>query len=142
MDVLAAGKMMSWDAGLSAGVRYRVKMKLMDESISQQNRMILCKAVTRDDDGNDRDRGGGGGRTKDKRKEMAHARLTRAYHRAHRLPDKGGPSEVEKEPPEGLHDRTRILSTTRWDARSLLAGVCIGAAVSMSIASLTLARKK
>jgi hypothetical protein len=48
MDLLAAGKMMGWDTGSGAGVRYQVKMKLMDDSISQQNRMILCKAVARD----------------------------------------------------------------------------------------------
>jgi hypothetical protein len=138
MDILAAGKMMSWDAGLSAGVRYRVKMKLMDESISRQNRMILCKALTRDDDGNGRDRVGRA--AGDRRKEMAHARLTRAYHRAHHLPDKGGSSEFETEPPVGRHFSTRM--SAGWDARGLLAGVCIGAAVSILIASLTLARKK
>ena len=49
MDLLAAGKMMGFETGYKAGVRYQVKMKLMNESISVQNRMILCKAVSRDD---------------------------------------------------------------------------------------------
>ncbi|KAL7527919.1 LOW QUALITY PROTEIN: hypothetical protein ACHAXR_002189 [Thalassiosira sp. AJA248-18] len=44
MDLLAAGKMMSWETGASAGVQYQVKMKLMDAAISLQNRMILCCA--------------------------------------------------------------------------------------------------
>jgi hypothetical protein len=126
MDILAAGKMMSWGTGLNAGVRYRVKMKLMDESISKQNRMILCKAMARDfaDDGRGREKS---------RMEMAHAKLTRAYHRAHRLPNTDGPSEVAKKL-SGWRDGDPLPLKTGW----MLVGVCIGAALSLSISSLVL----
>ena len=132
MDILAAGKMMSWNAGVSSGVRYCVKMKLMDQSISRQNRMILCKAVPIEDEEMCED---GGGRGIRKKKDKAHARLTRAYHRAHRLPNQIGLSKVAKEPPGWQKNETRISLTT-WCVRSLLVGVCIGTVLSLSITSV------
>lgn len=137
MDILAAGKMMSRGTGLNAGVRYRVKMKLMDESISKQNRMILCKAMVRDcdeilyDDGRGREKS---------RMEVAHAKLTRAYHRAHRLTRTGGPGEVAKKLSR-WRDGDPISLKAGWCGHSLLVGVCVGAALTLSISSLVLKRK-
>lgn len=136
LDVLAAGKMMSWNAGLRSGVRYSVKMKLMDETISRQNRIILCKALERAVDETCDERGGRG--MKEKRKEMSHERLTRAYGRAHRLPIEGGHSRVAKVPPS-WRDYT-ITLMGGWCLRSLLAGICVGTIVSLSISSFV--RKK
>ena len=79
MDMLAAGKMLRWDTGRSAGVRYRVKTELTKESISPQNRM-MCRAVERGEDGAG-DLGAGG------KKELARVKLTWAYRRAHKLHD-------------------------------------------------------
>ena len=109
MDILAAGKMMAWETGLGAGVRYEVKMKLISESISLQNRMILCQAIARDDTD------GLSGKGKKKR-ALAHEKLTRAYHRAHQLPK-------------------QHKAADRWCSSSLLAGFCMGAAMSFIIAS-------
>ena len=106
MDLLAAGKMMGWDTGQRAGVWYQVKMKLMDESISLQNRMILCKAMSRGDG------------DKDEKKEMAHRKLMRAYHRAHQL-----------------KDTRKMTTTTDWCSSSLLVGFCLGSVLSFLIAS-------
>ena len=99
-------------------------MKLMKESISLQNRMILCRAVTRDKD-ND------GSEHEDKKKELAHEKLTRAYHRAHKLPSERTPNESTK----------KTLSTdvnnpmSFWSIPSLLTGFCVGTAFSVLIAS-------
>mmetsp|Transcript_15363 Transcript_15363/g.18693 ORF Transcript_15363/g.18693 Transcript_15363/m.18693 type:complete len:626 (+) Transcript_15363:349-2226(+) len=73
MDVLAAGKVMSWTNGRNKGVKYQVKMKTIDEKITPQNRIILCKAKNRAD-------------VNKKEKETirkAHEKLSKAYHRAH-----------------------------------------------------------
>ena len=127
MDLLAAGKMMGWDTGSGAGVRYQVKMKLMDESISEQNRMILCKAVARDSDFTTE-----GGR--DKKKEFAHERLTRAYIRAHKLHNKDGPSKAATR--KTFRETVYInYMTMDWCIRSLLVGVGMGSALSLLIAS-------
>lgn len=120
MDVLAAGKMQGWDTGRGAGVRYRVKTKLMKESISQQNRIIMCRACERGAD----DAGDGDG---DAKKELAHAKLTRAYHRAHRLPN-------EKRAKASLKQSQLVSdaypAATSWSIPSLLAGFCVGAVFS------------
>ena len=108
MDLLAAGKMMGWETGSTAGVRYDVKMKLMSESISQQNRMVLCKAL-------ERDAGNRNGQD-DRRKALAHEKLTRAYTRAHMLPGENGPREITTAP---------ILAPSYW---YFLTGVCFGTA--------------
>ena len=114
MDLLAAGKMMSWDTGQSAGVHYEVKMKLMKESISPQNRMILCKAIRRE----------GGDESNnskiEKKKALAHEKLRRAYHAAHKLP-----SET----------KSATESKSDWCRSSLLTGFCLGSILSFLIAS-------
>jgi len=78
MDILATGKVLSWNNGREIGVRYEVKMKIINESITPQNRMILAKAV----DLNSDDISNGGDSERVKIKE-AHERLSRAYHKAH-----------------------------------------------------------
>ena len=110
MDLLAAGKMMGWDTGLRAGVWYQVKMKLMDESISLQNRMILCKAMSRGDGDKDNEK-----------KELAHKKLMRAYHRAHLLPRS--------------KDSRKMMVATNWCSSSLLTGFCLGSVLTFLIAS-------
>ncbi len=122
MDLLAAGKMMGWDTGSGAGVRYQVKMKLMDESISQQNRMILCKAVARD---NCCITVGG----RDEKKEFAHERLSRAYQRAH---SKGSPSKTATSKPFRVNEYMSYQASV-WCIRSLLVGVGLGSALSLLI---------
>lgn len=73
MDLLSAGKMMAWETGAKSGVKYAVKMKLIDEKISPlQNRIIVCKAVERTKE------------NEDTKTQLAHAKLTKAYRRAHR----------------------------------------------------------
>ena len=72
MDILAAGKVMSWNNGKKSRVKYQVKMKLIDDKITPQNRIILCKAKDLDDDDLEQEK-----------IKIAHERLTRAYHKAH-----------------------------------------------------------
>jgi len=130
MDVLAAGKMMGWDTGSTAGVRYQVKMKLMNESISEQNRMILCKAVSRMDElGNAKG---------NKKKELAHEKLTRAYHRAHQLPGENvrvGSIQQSLAPDAIDDDPDSNIAQAGWCTQSVFAGFCIGTACSMGIAT-------
>lgn len=47
MDLLSAGKMMSEYAGEKAGVWYNVKLKVIPQSITPQNRLIICQALPR-----------------------------------------------------------------------------------------------
>ncbi|KAL9186618.1 hypothetical protein ACHAXT_005856 [Thalassiosira profunda] len=105
MDLLAAGKMKGWQTGSTAGVRYQVKMKLMNEEISQQNRMILCKAVPRD--------------KIDAEREVAHEKLTQAYRRAHSIP--------------GANGKGSKFFAVDWHVPSLLVGACFGAAAAVII---------
>lgn len=79
MDILMAGKVMAWDSGKAAGVSYQVRMKSIDEKITPQNRIILCKASSRDDSSLSR---------KNKAKMEQHERLQRAYGKAHSKPTK------------------------------------------------------
>jgi hypothetical protein len=76
MDVLLAGKAMSWTTGKEAAVSYDVRMKAIDGSITPQNRLILCRAQSIGDEI---------GRTQKKAK--AHERLSRAYKRARAAAD-------------------------------------------------------
>ena len=73
MDIVVAGKMMAWDTGRSSGVTYQVRMKQIDEKITPQNRLVMCKATYVDGKG-----------TRDKVVEKAHKKLRKAYDRAHR----------------------------------------------------------
>ncbi|KAL7467529.1 hypothetical protein ACHAXS_007769 [Conticribra weissflogii] len=124
MDLLAAGKMMGWETGASAGVRYRVKMKLMDENISpHQNRIIMCRAESRE----------GGlklqGSKEDSAKALAHEKLTRAYRRAHRVQSKkdveGAAMITEKSVP------VQSPVVQKLCVQSLLIGVTIGATLAI-----------
>jgi 8-oxo-dGTP pyrophosphatase MutT (NUDIX family) len=128
MDLLAAGKMSAWESGAKAGVKYQVKMKLMDESISPlQNRMILCKAVARGDEG-------------DKAKmELAHQKLTFAYRRAHRDTE-GNFKVTAKTTPEEANKAVIIQQSgasdhKMWCIRSLVTGVCIGTIATLLLSS-------
>ena len=83
MDLLTAGKMMAWSTGLSAGVEYSVKMKLLDEKVTLQNRLIVCKALAR------------GHSEFDAKREKAHVKLTRAYARAHQVQRETKPKQPD-----------------------------------------------
>lgn len=127
MDLLAAGKMMAWNTGATAGVKYRVKMKLMDENISPlQNRMIICRAENRGNDGSGEE---------DAAKELAHQKLARAYRRAHRVPkdtekEVATPAMTSKEITVGHY----FSHTQSWLCiPSLLTGFSIGAAMSLFV---------
>lgn len=66
MDVLLAGKCLSWD------LNYDVRLKVIDPKITPQNRIIVCRAMSREH------REG-----MEKQIDRAHHKLARAYHRAH-----------------------------------------------------------
>ncbi len=136
MDILMAGKVMSWKnttAGVGAMMgdddennaryTYQVKMKMIDERITPQNRMIMCKSkkiVVLDDSGNGEDL------HLKKMKDVAHDRLTKAYHAAHRTAKK----------------KMTIMQTKVKDSicfKSLGLGVVAGVVVTISI---TLQRRK
>jgi 8-oxo-dGTP pyrophosphatase MutT (NUDIX family) len=70
MDILLAGKVMSWTSGQQAGVEYDVRMKVIDEKITPQNRIILCRSRLISS-------------RKNEVKEHAHRKLQLAYKRAH-----------------------------------------------------------
>jgi 8-oxo-dGTP pyrophosphatase MutT (NUDIX family) len=70
MDILLAGKVMSWTSGQQAGVEYDVRMKVIDEKITPQNRIILCRSRLLSS-------------RKNEAKEYAHRKLQLAYKRAH-----------------------------------------------------------
>ncbi len=72
MDILAAGKVLSWSNGRESGVKYQVEVKVIDEKITPQNRLVLARAVDLDTED-----------CEQKKIKDAHARLARAYHRAH-----------------------------------------------------------
>ena len=121
MDLLAAGRMMAWDTGSTAGVRYQVKMKLMDSSISLQNRMILCKAIMKDMPSKETD-------DIDRKKELAHEKLTRAYKRAHQLTEGEEGRDI-------CMDSEASPMISDWCIKSLLTGAAMGAALSLLIVS-------
>ena len=70
MDLLAAGRAMAPNSGASVGMTYRVKMKLIDEKITPQNRLIMCRACPPGD-------------LPPSARDESHERLQRAYVRAH-----------------------------------------------------------
>mmetsp|Transcript_45676 Transcript_45676/g.97099 ORF Transcript_45676/g.97099 Transcript_45676/m.97099 type:complete len:101 (+) Transcript_45676:176-478(+) len=86
-----------------------------------------------DDGGGGGGTGGGGGR-RGRKMELAHAKLARAYRRAH-LP----PGDGEGKGPEAYEKTSRSTDASRpgtgWCVPSLLVGLCAGAAFSFSIAS-------
>jgi len=94
MDVLLAGKCMSW------GVPYDVRIKAIQDSITPQNRIILCRpdANFSSQDAVNR----------------AHERLKRAYRRAHDM------QKIER----------RIQTWIKVDLVSLVVGVALGITTS------------
>lgn len=77
MDLLLAGKAMSWTVGHMAGVTYDVRMKVIDEKVSPQNRIIFARVV------------GPSSSTATSSHhqvsiDQAHRKLEQAYRRAHR----------------------------------------------------------
>jgi len=72
MDLLLAGKCMSWTTGAAANVTYDVRMKFVDAKITPQNRIIVCRVLSGD---NKNIRGEGIAK--------AHHKLEVAYRKAH-----------------------------------------------------------
>ncbi len=72
MDLLTVGKVMSWNNGRDKGIKYQVKVKLIDEKITPQNRIILCRAKKMEEHDWEEDV-----------IDDAHNRLARAYQKAH-----------------------------------------------------------
>lgn len=77
MDILMAGKVMSWNSGKEAGVCYQVRMMAIDEKITPQNRIILWKALSGDKSALS---------MANQAKLEAHVKLKRAYEKAHSRP--------------------------------------------------------
>jgi 8-oxo-dGTP pyrophosphatase MutT (NUDIX family) len=76
MDLLLAGKCLSWANGTCAHVSYDVRMKFIDASITPQNRVLVCRASGCHESQIDN--------LKVDRAANAHRRLEGAYRRAHR----------------------------------------------------------
>jgi 8-oxo-dGTP pyrophosphatase MutT (NUDIX family) len=70
MDIIVAGKAMSWNTGQEAGVRYDVRIKTIDSKITPQNRVIVCRSSLNDGEVS--------------RTEKSHRKLQQAYRRAHK----------------------------------------------------------
>lgn len=127
MDLLSAGKMLAWETGSKASMKYQVKMKLINEGISLQNRIILCKAVERNDN------------YEDTKTQLAHAKLTKAYRRAHRqgaATDRTPqPKEVAREDQTRRNDRRKASRGIMdgHNAMYLLTGFFIGITFSLAI---------
>ena len=90
MDVLLAGKVMSWTCGQEAGVEYDVRMKVIDPKITPQNRVIVCRV--QHSSGDDERR---------KRTEESHRKLQRAYQAAHR--------NAENHVPKGFRSFEKLI---------------------------------
>ena len=124
MDILSAGKMMAWETGSKAGIKYQVKMKLIDEKISPlQNRIILCKALDRTDT------------NEDDKTQLAHEKLTKAYHRAH---GRDIADDNKSEQPEDRAIRSNSVDQHELPSNnsvSLLTGFFIGIAFSLVLTS-------
>eukprot|EP00977_Amphora_coffeiformis_P011660 scaffold2804_cov181-Amphora_coffeaeformis.AAC.28 len=73
MDIVLAGKAMSWSAGQEHQTSYDVRMKVLEGSSTPQNRLILCRA---DENLN---------RRRAQAKATAQDHLDKAYQRAHVL---------------------------------------------------------
>lgn len=71
MDLLLAGKVMSWTTGQEASVAYDVRMKSIDATITPQNRIILCRPQSMD------------APQQTLKVERAHKKLALAYRKAH-----------------------------------------------------------
>lgn len=106
MDLLLAGKAMSWSVGEELGTGYDVRMKVLEGSSTPQNRLILCRV----------DAG-----VQAKRKHAmasAQAQLDKAYRRAHLRGSRSGIGHQANT----RRDMTNILQ--------LLGSFCLGVAVT------------
>mgnify|MGYP005855007769 CR=1 FL=1 len=89
MDLLLAGKVMSWptkqgDSSSNRKFDYDVRMKLIDESITPQNRIILCRAIHHSNNVETKTLAV----QKQKSLEAAHQKLAATYSKAHETPKK------------------------------------------------------
>eukprot|EP00978_Attheya_sp_CCMP212_P003793 scaffold8053_cov60-Attheya_sp.AAC.2 len=110
MDLLLAGKMMSWRTGASAGVTYDVRMKVIDKKITPQNRMIICRAKdpSKKDTSNI---------------EKAHKRLENTYKKAHAF------ANMEEEP-----RKTHLAKyVSSFCPKSLFVGLAAGIVISLVV---------
>lgn len=74
MDLLLAGKCMTWDA--HGSYCYDVRMKFIDATITPQNRIIVCRAVAASNENNNNN-------PQQDWIARAHRKLEKAYRRAH-----------------------------------------------------------
>jgi len=77
MDLLLAGKALSWNVGQELGVTYDVRVKVIDKSITPQNRLVLCRAISTKDNM--------AAQQQQTNIAKAHQSLQIAYARAHQL---------------------------------------------------------
>jgi hypothetical protein len=142
MDILLAGKVATWHVGGQQG--YDVRIKVLDQSITPQNRLILCRAI-----GN-RNSSSSSSDTilrpqdyisRNSTIDKANERLERAYRRAH---DNIQPKEDENK--ETNHVSLVIVSATRslndiltlviqrkQQLPVLIAGFCLGIFVAQTL---------
>lgn len=73
MDILLAGKVMSWQVGRKAGVHYDVRLKVINSKLTAQNRLIICRALACD-----------ARKGREALIAQAHSKLGQAYKRAHK----------------------------------------------------------
>jgi len=105
MDILLAGKVMSWNTS----TRYDVRMKVIDETITPQNRLILCRALDPKEDTHDTIVG------------RAHQRLEKAYNRAHIA-----------------RAKSRVASPLAGRQLDLASGFCFGVLAACAVFSISI----
>lgn len=109
MDILLAGRAMGWSDARHDEYSYDVRIKAIDESITPQNRIIMCKRVESDTCMNGE-------------KDVAHEKLERAYRKAH----------------HDVRTRACRTHIVKWTNRnicwkSLATGVTLGAALCVAL---------
>jgi 8-oxo-dGTP pyrophosphatase MutT (NUDIX family) len=112
MDLLLAGKAMSWGVGSKAGVAYDVRLKTINSRITPQNRIIFCRPY-----------GLGQGALGLSTKQRAYERLEQAYKKAHK--NANGAPQIVLEPfsTYPLTQRTRWLPCWRSLSVGFVSGV-------------------
>ncbi|CAB9529204.1 dihydro-8-oxoguanine triphosphatase [Seminavis robusta] len=121
MDLLLAGKAMSWQVGAS----YDVRLKTIDRNITPQNRVIVAKAITSKVENTGAERA------------AAHEKLASIYARAHGAPRKGRQSNTK--PQEGS---SSWLSLDRPQPIVGLLGVALGFACGFWVATVGNQRRR
>ena len=102
MDIVLAGKAMSWSVGQEHQTSYDVRMKLLEGSSTPQNRIILCRA---DENLN---------RRRIRAKAVAQDQLDKAYQRAHIL----------------VSNKTKLSESSPVGYLPLLGSFCLGVALT------------